>query len=224
MKRRDLNVSQQTHRLQIQIFFLNCFLWNCVHLCEHLCACACTSIHTHTFKCTTWVTFTVFTPRKEGSLLQPELSVKLLTSGFSPSVICLFIAELWCLSVCVCVCVRARKSLALWNSGAVVLSPTSSGVFLVCVRMPGLLLRVKCGAVRPYGLSPQWPLEAAFVQRDLEREKEGERGPLLSPPTPHTHRLIIFSLYLENPHLKNTFKTVCLLRFLWFIFISGPPV
>lgn len=126
--------------------------------------------------------------------------------------------------LCVCVCAHARKSLALWNSGAVVLSPTSSGVFLVCVRMPGLLLRVKCGAVRPYGLSPQWPLEAAFVQRDLEREKEGERGPLLSPPTPHTHRLIIFSLYLENPHLKNTFKTVCLLRFLWFIFISGPPV
>lgn len=69
------------------------------------------------------------------------------------------VSECTCLCLCVCVCVRTVSCL---------------GVYVWC-----------CLSSRSF---PTVTPEAALAERDREREKEGERVPLLSP---HTHTLII---------------------------------
>lgn len=78
------------------------------------------------------------------------------------AIVCLFNCDaLTCVRVCVCVRTRA---LSCW------------GVYVWC-----------CLSSRSF---PTVTPEAALAERDREREKEGERVPLLSP---HTHTLIILS-------------------------------
>ena len=128
-----------------------------------------------------------------------------ITTGFSPSVtfLCFVATEWWwwwcvCVCVCVCVCESVRER---WRRGCRVLS-----VYWWCSVVPPIVMCVfacvcvyvctvsrwgyMCGAVCPPGLSPQWP-QRRLSQRETEREKEGERVPLLSP---HTHTLIIILL------------------------------
>lgn len=124
----------------------------------------------------------------------------LTATGFSPSVTFFCVCCHWMM----CVCeeeerVRGRFAAAwllcmcqvvfwVYNDGAVV-SPVPQIVKCVCmctVSCWGYM----CGAVCPQGLSPQWP-QRRLSQRETEREKEGERVPLLSP---HTHTLIIIPI------------------------------
>lgn len=136
----------------------------------------------------------------------------LTTTGFSPSVwpFCVLLplketCVSMCVSVCVmCVCGKGRESERRW-CGSLLVPAFCAFEFMITMQLWVLspkLLRVcvcmctvscwgyMCGAVCPQGLSPQWP-QRRLSQRETEREKEGERVPLLSP---HTHTLITILL------------------------------
>lgn len=126
----------------------------------------------------------------------------LTTTGFSPSVT-FFVFCCHCMMCvceqrtcgkfaavpCFCVCVGQCFECIIMTQ----LSPVPQ--IVKCVRVWIRICAVSCwgymcGAVCPPGFSPQWP-PMRLSQRETEREKEGERVPLLSP---HTHTLIIILL------------------------------
>lgn len=123
------------------------------------------------------------------------------TAGFSPSVILFVICchwMMWCEKrEAVCHVCSRLAFLYVWGSFWLynnwVLTPKLSNL---CVCMYVCMCNVSywgfmCGAVCPQGFSPQWP-QRRLSERDREREKEGERVPLLSP---YTHTLITILIF-----------------------------